>query len=69
MAWINEWNPCIAKKLSGEIAFVRVDLYEIEQRVYFGELTFLHKGGMKRNYVEPLNKIMGDLIKLPIHQQ
>lgn len=58
----------IAKILSKEFAFVRVDLYEIEQQVYFGELTFLHKGGMKRNYVEPLNKIMGDLIKLPIEQ-
>lgn len=58
----------IATKLSGEFPFVRVDLYEIENKVYFGELTFLHKGGMKRNYVKPLNKIMGDLIKLPIHK-
>ena len=56
----------IAKTLSKPFAFVRVDLYEIEDKVYFGELTFLHKGGMKRNYVEPLNKIMGNLIKLPI---
>ena len=56
----------IATKLSSKFVFVRVDLYEIDNKIYFGELTFLHKGGMKRNYVEPLNKIMGDLIKLPI---
>lgn len=30
----------IAKKLSEDFKFVRVDLYEINGRVYFGELTF-----------------------------
>lgn len=29
-----------SKKLSQEFAFVRVDLYEIEEIVYLGELTF-----------------------------
>ena len=29
-----------AKKLSNEFAFVRVDLYEIDNIVYLGELTF-----------------------------
>ena len=29
-----------SKKLSQEFAFVRVDLYEIEDIVYLGELTF-----------------------------
>lgn len=55
----------IAIRLSKGFTFVRVDLYEIGDNVYFGELTFIHKGGMIRNYVEPLNKIMGDLIHLP----
>lgn len=30
----------IARKLSEGIAFLRVDLYEIEGKIYFGELTF-----------------------------
>jgi hypothetical protein len=30
----------IARKLAEEFKFVRVDLYEIEDKVYFGELTF-----------------------------
>ncbi|MEO1031757.1 MAG: ATP-grasp fold amidoligase family protein [Bacteroidota bacterium] len=55
----------IAKVLSKDFIFVRVDLYSIEGQIYFGELTFLHKGGMKRVISEPHNKIMGDLIKLP----
>ena len=55
----------IAKILSKDFIFVRVDLYSIEGKIYFGELTFLHKGGMKRVVSEPHNKIMGDLIKLP----
>jgi len=57
----------VAKALSKEFIFVRVDLYAIGARIYFGELTFFHKGGMKRNYIESLNKKMGDLIKLPIN--
>jgi hypothetical protein len=56
----------ISRQLSKGFIFLRVDLYNIENQVYFGELTFFHKGGMKRNYVEYLNKRMGDLIKLPI---
>jgi len=38
----------ICRKLSGGLAFVRVDLYGIGGRVYFGELTFCPAGGMKR---------------------
>lgn len=56
----------VAKTLSKDFIFVRVDLYAINNRVYFGELTFFHKGGMKRNYIESLNMKMGNLIKLPI---
>ena len=37
----------IATRLSEGIPFVRVDLYEIEGRVYFGEMTFSPGGGME----------------------
>lgn len=30
----------IARKLSEDFKFVRVDLYELDGKVYFGELTF-----------------------------
>lgn len=36
----------IAKKLSDKVPFLRVDLYEIDGKVYFGELTFTPCAGM-----------------------
>ena len=37
----------IARKLSQGIKFVRIDLYEYNQRIYFGEYTFFHGGGFQ----------------------
>ncbi len=36
----------IASRLSKNIPFLRVDLYEIKGRIYFGELTFTPCGGL-----------------------
>ena len=36
----------IASKLSEEFEFVRVDLYNIDGKIYFGEITFFHRGGI-----------------------
>ena len=55
----------IAAKLAGDFIFMRVDLYSIEGRTLFGEMTFFPTGGIKRMFVERLNKVMGDLIRLP----
>ena len=35
----------VARKLSQPFPFVRCDLYNIDGKVYFGELTFYHGGG------------------------
>ena len=35
----------IAEQLSKEFPFVRVDLYDVEGKVYFSELTFIPTGG------------------------
>jgi hypothetical protein len=56
----------IAKKLSEDFIFIRVDLYSISGKIYFGELTFFPWAGLKRLTVEHLNKELGDLIQLPI---
>lgn len=37
----------VASKLSSEFQFVRVDLYNIDGKIYFGELTFTHASGRK----------------------
>ncbi len=36
----------IAEKLSGCFPFCRVDLYNVDERIIFGEMTFFHSGGL-----------------------
>lgn len=35
----------VAEELSSEFPFVRVDLYNLDGRIYFSELTFVPTGG------------------------
>ncbi len=37
----------IAEKLSKDMPFLRVDLYSVENKIYFGELTFYPSGGIE----------------------
>ena len=55
----------LAEKLSSGIPHVRVDFYEVNGKVYFGELTFFHGSGV-HNF-EPIEweKLLGDWITLP----
>jgi hypothetical protein len=54
----------IAAKLSKGMKFVRIDLYEISGKIYFGEFTFFHGGGFWPMYPEKWEKSLGDLIEL-----
>jgi hypothetical protein len=56
----------IAAKLSQNIPHVRVDLYNINGKIYFGELTFFHEAGLGPFKPEVWDKILGDKLKLPI---
>lgn len=38
----------IAKKLSENFEYVRVDLYNLEENIYFGELTFCDGNGLAK---------------------
>lgn len=55
----------VAGALSEGIPHVRVDLYNVNGHIYFGELTFFHGSGFE--HFEPIewDKIFGDLINLP----
>lgn len=55
----------LAAELSKGIPQVRVDFYVINDRVYFGEMTFYHCGGMITVQPEEWNLKMGDMIHLP----
>lgn len=54
-----------AEKLSKGIPFVRVDFYEIEGKIYFGELTFYPGCGMEEFTPESWDYKLGDWIVLP----
>ena len=55
-----------SKKLSKNIPHVRVDFYEINGKLYFGELTFYTGSGMIPFKNEEWNKKLGDLIDLSL---
>ena len=56
----------IAQKISEGIPHLRVDLYNIDGKIYFGETTFFHGSGLS-NYFKPeeWNDRLGNYIKLP----
>lgn len=54
----------LAAKLSDGLPQVRVDLYEINGKVYFGELTFFHHGGIVPFDPENWDKVFGEWIQL-----
>lgn len=55
----------IAEKLSKGLPHVRVDLYNISGKIYFGELTFYHHGGFYPFHPDKWDKIFGDWLQLP----
>ena len=54
----------LAAKLSKDIPFVRVDFFDVDGKVYFGEFTFYDWAGL-RPFGGNWDKTLGDLIKLP----
>lgn len=54
----------IASILSEGIPFVRVDLYNIEGKIYFGEMTFFPASGLDRNLLKETDIYFGNLITL-----
>jgi hypothetical protein len=54
----------VAAQLSKPFPFVRVDLYELEDRVYFGELTFFPGKGVERFRPREYDAIFGAQLDL-----
>ena len=55
----------IAEDLSKEFPFVRVDFYEVNGKVIFGEMTFYPKSGLPDFTPIKYDAIIGDLLILP----
>jgi len=60
----DEMLECV-KKLCVDFAFVRVDFYSSNGKVYFGEMTFTPQSGTGKWEDEEQNELYGELIKLP----
>ena len=54
----------IAKSLSGGHPFLRVDLYEINNKVYFSELTFSPCGGFMPFVPEEWDAKLGEMVNI-----
>lgn len=55
----------ICRTLSQGFPYVRLDLYAIKKRVYFGEFTFYPCGGRRKVANDPIDKQMGEWLRLP----
>lgn len=55
----------LASKLSKDIPHVRIDLYEANGHIYFGEMTFYHFGGIVPFVPEKWDLEFGKMINLP----
>lgn len=55
----------IASALSAGLPHVRVDLYEVNGHIYFGEMTFFHFGGLQPFRPGKWDRIWGDWLTLP----
>lgn len=55
----------IASELSKGIPHVRIDLYEVNGHIYFGEYTFYHHGGCVPFHPQEWDNVFGSWINLP----
>ncbi len=54
----------LAEKLSRGLPFARVDLYNVNGRIYFGEITLYPASGLDRNLLPETDAYFGSLIDL-----
>ena len=59
----------IAEKLAGSDVFVRVDLYDVNGNIYFGELTYFPASGFERFCPQKYDYQFGELLDLGSLQQ
>ncbi|WMC92271.1 ATP-grasp fold amidoligase family protein [Kineothrix sp. MB12-C1] len=54
----------IARRLAGGFSHVRVDLYNVEGKIYFGEMTFTNGSGFEEIVPASADLMLGHLWKL-----
>jgi len=56
----------VVKELCPKYPFARVDLYNLQGKIYFGEITFFQEGGHGAFFPDEYDVELGKLIKLPL---
>ena len=59
----------LSKRLSNMLEnppFVRIDFYIIDNKIYFGELTFYHGSGTEEFSPSEFNGLLGEKVVLPV---
>lgn len=56
----------LAAKLSKNLKHVRVDFFEVDDKIYFGELTFMHFGGLEKFEPNSYDYKFGEYLNLDI---
>jgi hypothetical protein len=51
--------------LAKPFPFVRVDFYNVDGKIIFGELTFTPFGGINSSLIEEMDLMLGNMLKLP----
>src|SRR5699024_1618333 len=54
----------LSKVLSKGLRHIRVDFYDINGKIYFGELTFYHFSGLKKFVLNKYDEVFGNWLKL-----
>lgn len=54
----------LAEKLARDIPFARVDFYEVQGKIYFGEITFFPGSGLEEFTPSEWGEHLGKWIKL-----
>lgn len=58
----------LSEILSKNIIFLRVDFYEINKKIYFGELTFYPGSGFEEFSPNKYDEIIGNMIEMKIEK-
>lgn len=56
----------IGSKISEDFSYVRVDFYDVDGKLYFGEITFHHGSGMDVFKPEKYDRVYGEKLILPM---
>ena len=51
----------VARRLAADFAFARIDLYNVDGRIYFGEITHNPGGGLVRLRPRAFDRALGEL--------